>query len=478
MKKKDNISGRSQSEKLNVRKLGESGSAYFNSFEFLKNILDHIQIGIIISDAEGYLIYINEKYGQLLSVDPEKHIGKHVTEIIKTSRLHIVAKTGRAEINWPHELNGKTLLVQRIPLKREGKVLAVLGTVLFNDPEEVSEVANQLFKLEAKLKLFQNKLSSLLSTQYNIDSILGKSKIIQVLKETAIKAMNNDFSVLITGESGTGKELFAQAIHDGSPRRVFPFVHFNCAAIPKDLFESELFGYDPGAFTGAHPKGKMGKLELADKGSIFLDEIGDMPLDMQPKLLRVLETKQFERVGGNAILGGDFRVIAATNRNLKERMDAGLFRQDLYYRLNVLSINIPPLRERPEDIRPVVDHILFKNLKMTQFERIQIDESAMEALESYSWPGNVRELSNILERTLCNIRHDTIGIEDLPEEVKKKGNGHKNPRVSLKAQRSDAEKQALTEALVFTDNNKTKAAKNLGIHRSLLYKKLAKYNIK
>lgn len=478
MNMKKETDGRKEKEKGRVKKLGESESAYFNSFEFLKNILDHIQIGIIISDAEGFLIYINEKYGQLLSVDPEKHIGKHVTEIIKTSRLHIVAKTGRAEINWPHELNGKTLLVQRIPLKLEEKVQAVLGTVLFNDPEEVGEVANQLFKLEAKLKLFQDKLTSLLSTQYNIDSILGKSIVIQELKEHATRAMNNDFSVLITGESGTGKELFAQAIHDGSPRRVFPFVHFNCAAIPKDLFESELFGYAPGAFTGAHPKGKMGKLELADKGSIFLDEIGDMPLEMQPKLLRVLESKQFERVGGNSIIRGDFRVIAATNMDLEEQMDAGLFRQDLYYRLNVLSINIPPLRKRPEDIRPIIDHILSKNLKMSSFAKIQIKDSAMKAIESYSWPGNVRQLSNVLERTLCNIRQETIRVEDLPEEIKTKKNLQKNPGASLKAQKSDAEKQALIEALELANSNKTKAAKNLGIHRSLLYKKLAKYNIK
>ena len=193
---------------------------YFHSFDFLKNILDNIQIGIIISDAEGYLIYINEKYGQLLSINPDESLGKHVTEVIKTSRLHIVAKTGRAEINWPHELYGKTYLVQRIPLKHEEKVVAVLGTVLFNDPGEVSKVADQLFKLESKLKLFEDKLSSLLSTRFSIDSIIGKSRDIQEIKDLAVRAMENDFPVLITGESGTGKELFAQAIHDGSPRRI------------------------------------------------------------------------------------------------------------------------------------------------------------------------------------------------------------------------------------------------------------------
>lgn len=477
MIKTKRTTSRLEQKQGNLGKIGAEGIEYFNSFEFLKNILDNIQIGIIISDAEGYLIYINEKYGQLLSINPEEHIGKYVTEVIKTSRLHVVAKTGRAEINWPHELNGKTLVVQRIPLKHNGQVKAVLGTVLFNNSGEVSKLADQLFKLESKLKLYEDKLSSLLSTRYNIDSIIGNSESIKSLKELATRAMRNDFPVLITGESGTGKELFAQALHDGSPRRIFPFVHFNCAAFSKDLFESELFGYDPGAFTGAHPKGKIGKFELADQGTIFFDEIGEMPLEMQPKLLRVLENKQFERVGGNSVIGTDFRVIAATNRNIEELMEAGLFRQDLYYRLNVLSIYVPPLRERPEDIRPLINNILSQNINITPFENIRIDPGAMDLLENYSWPGNVRELSNVLERILCSLRKDTIKIADLPESVKRQGQNCQNNRMSLKSQRSDAEKQALEDALEKTNYNKTKAAKILGIHRSLLYKKIAKYNI-
>jgi transcriptional regulator with PAS, ATPase and Fis domain len=451
---------------------------YFNSFGFLKNILDNIQIGIIIADADGYLIYMNEKYGRLLAINPPEHIGKHVTEVIKTSRLHIVAKTGRAEINWPHELNGKTLLVQRIPLKRNGRVKAVLGTVLFNDPGEVGKLADQLFKLEAKLKLFEDKLTSLLSTRYTIDSIIGNSSTIKKLKELAIRAMSTDFPVLITGESGTGKELFAQAIHGGSHRRVFPFVHFNCAAIPRELFESELFGYDPGAFTGAHPKGKMGKFELADQGTIFLDEIGELPLEMQPKLLRVLETKQFERVGGNDVIDADFRVIAATNRDLKKLMADGLFRQDLYYRLNVLSIHVPPLRERHEDIHAIVEKILLQNLGMTPFEHVHLDPAAMKLLESYAWPGNVRELSNVLERTLCTLRDDTIREEDLPEEILNTSGIRQANVKSLKTRRSGAEKQAIIDALALTNQNKTAAARMLGIHRSLLYKKIAGYGIK
>jgi len=464
-------------EKTDAKSAEANKIDYFSSFGFLKNILDNIQIGIIITDEKGHLVYINEKYGQLLSIKPAEHIGKHVTEVIKTSRLHIVAKTGRAEINWPHELNGKTLLVQRIPLKEDGKVKAVLGTVLFNDPGEVSKHAGQLFKLEAKLKLIEHKLTSLLSTRYTIDNIIGKSASIERLKEIAISAMGNDFTVLITGESGTGKELFAQAIHDGSSRRVFPFVHFNCAAIPKDLFESELFGYSPGAFTGAHPKGKMGKFEVADQGTIFLDEIGELPLEMQPKLLRVLETKQFERVGGNSVVGADFRVIAATNRDLRGLMDSGMFRQDLYYRLNVLSIHVPPLRERPEDIPPTVEQILQRHQRMTPYTVIRVDPQAMGVLKHYSWPGNVRELSNALERTLCTLRQDIIRVEDLPDEITSRFRSRKLKNNDLKSKRFNAEKQAITDALKAANGNKTAAAKILGIHRSLLYKKLEKHKI-
>ena len=353
-----------------------------------------------------------------------------------------------------------------------------LGTVLFNDPGEVSKVADQLFKLESKLKLFEDKLSSLLSTRFTIDSIIGRGQAIQELKDLAVRAMDNDFPVLITGESGTGKELFAQAIHDGSPRRISPFVHFNCAAIPRELFESELFGYEPGAFTGAHPKGKMGKFELADQGTIFFDEIGELPLEMQPKLLRVLETKQFERVGGNSIINSDFRIIAATNRNLEDLMHEGRFRQDLFYRLKVLFIHVPPLRQRPEDIEPLAEHILHQHLKMTPFERICFSPSALDILKSYSWPGNVRELANVLERVLCTLKHETIGSEDLPSELKQGATQLGSTQTSLKNQLCEAEKRAIVDALKVAGQNKTQAAELLGIHRSLLYKKMDKFGMK
>ena len=212
--------------------------------------------------------------------------------------------------------------------------------------------------LESKVELYEKQIISLRSTRYTIDSIVGVSNDVALLKKEAIRAAGTNLPVLITGESGTGKELFAQAIHHASPRRMYPFVRINCAAIPRDLLESELFGYERGAFTGALAKGKPGKFELAHGGTVFLDEIGDLPLEMQPKLLRVLEEKELERVGGTSLIKVDFRLIAASNRPLEHMLADGRFRADLFYRLNVVRLSIPPLRERRKDILPLARHIL------------------------------------------------------------------------------------------------------------------------
>ena len=226
--------------------------------------------------------------------------------------------------------------------------------------------------------------------------------------------------MLIVGESGTGKELFAQSIHHASTRGAHPFVQINCAAIPKDLLESELFGYDRGAFTGARSAGKPGKFELAHQGTMFLDEIGDLPLAMQPKLLRVLEEKVFERVGGNTVIHSDFRLIAATNQNLERLIDKGRFRKDLFYRLNVISLTIPPLSARPEDIIPIARHLLRQSSQKPETGDIRLSPEAINALLAHSWQGNVRELSNFLERALSTMSGDVIELTDLPFVLQRK----------------------------------------------------------
>jgi transcriptional regulator with PAS, ATPase and Fis domain len=255
-------------------------------------------------------------------------------------------------------------------------------------------------------------------------------------------------------------------------------VKINCAAIPKDLLESELFGYDKGAFTGAGTKGKPGRFELAGKGTIFLDEIGDLPLEMQPKLLRVLEDKAFERIGGTRVIRSDFRVISATNQDLAEMMAANRFRRDLFYRLNVIPIHIPPLRERPEDILPLAKHMLKKIAKEAGRPAVKIEKPAARALVRYSWPGNARELSNVLERAMYASGSGTICTADLPFIPAPGRNVSGRPsEPSLKTARDAAQIAAIHQALAETGYNKAQASRLLGIHRTLLYKKMKKYGI-
>jgi len=443
-----------------------------------ERVFDKINAGVIIIDAKGYVTHFNKPYGQFLNLDPGAQIGKHCTKVIENTRMHIVARTGKAEINKSHSINGHDMVVQRIPIKKAGKVIAVYGQVMFRNVEEVQKLAAKMSMLESKVQLFEKELFDLRSTKYTFNCIIGKSGEIKYLKEEARNAALNDSTVLITGESGTGKELFSQAIHNASLRRHGPFVRINCAAIPKDLLESELFGYEEGAFTGAKVKGKPGKFELANKGTIFLDEIGDLSLAMQPKLLRVLEEKEFERIGGTKVIRSDFRVICATNQNLEDLMGKLKFRKDLFYRLNVIPIYIPPLRERPKDIIPLANHLLEKMTKAANRSQMHMEKNAAKELKKYTWPGNARELSNVLERAMYSSNNDTIYKGDLPFNldfnVPVPG---KKRTPTLKNAQSQAQIKTIYQVLARTNYNKARAAKLLGIHRTLLYKKMKEYNI-
>ena len=446
--------------------------------EMYKQIFESIYNGSMVTDADGIITHFNGPYGHFLGLNPAEQIGRHCTEAIENSRMHIVAKTGKPEINHSQDIMGQKMVVQRIPIKRDGKVIAVFGQVMFKDVKDVGKLARKLSLLESKVKLYEQELLNLRSTRYTLDSIIGKTRKIKYLKNEALKASSNQFPVLLSGESGTGKELFAQAIHHAGSRKLFPFVRINCAAIPKDLLESELFGYEKGAFTGAGVGGKPGKFELAHNGTVFLDEIGDLPLEMQPKLLRVLEDKEFERVGGNTIIRPDFRLIAATNQNLEEMLSRGNFRKDLFYRLNVIPLHIPSLRKRRTDITHIAHHLLNKLAQEATMPNVGLAPETEKALANYDWPGNVRELSNVLERALSSIEGDTIEPEHLPFYVRRESLSAQAPEyTSIRVTQAKAEKTAILRALEETANNKTRAAKLLGIHRTLLYKKMKKHAI-
>jgi PAS domain S-box-containing protein len=442
-------------------------------------IFESISSGAMVTDADGYITHFNRYYGQFLGLDPAAQIGRHCTEAVENTRMHLVAQSGKPEFNSSQLINGQKMVVQRIPIKKDGRVIAVFGQVMFKDVRDVGKLARELSLLESKLKLYEEEILSLRSTRYTFDSIIGESEGIRGLKHEALKACGNTFPVLITGESGTGKELFAQAIHNASPRRLHPFVRINCAAIPRDLLESELFGYEKGAFTGAKVEGKPGKFELADEGTIFLDEIGDMPLEMQPKLLRAIEDREFERVGGTRMVRSDFRVIAATNQNLESLLATGGFRKDLFYRLNVIALHIPPLRERPADIVAITRQFLDQTAREAGYATLAIDRDAQRALCRCEWPGNVRELTNVLGRSVSALEGDTIRLTDLPLYVQRGRRGAELRRTatSLREMQSRAERENVLSALKESGFNKVRAARMLGIHRTLLYKKMRKYNL-
>ena len=316
--------------------------------------------------------------------------------------------------------------------------------------------------------------------------IIGSSDRITEIFETIKRVAPTTTTILITGETGTGKELIARAIHRNSPRKNNPFIKINCAAIPESLMESELFGYEKGAFTGAATK-KQGRFELAHKGTLFLDEVGELPKDMQVKLLQVIQEQEFERVGGLQTIKVDVRLITATNRNLFEDVKDGRFREDLYYRLNVIPAHLPPLRERKEDIPVLIDFFIEKFNKKLDRSVKYIDEKVTNLLIQYSWPGNIRELENLVERMILMARGDTIVFADLPSELKTaiesdstspSGIRQKPFKDIMKNHMEDIEKQMIISVLEECGNNVTRAAKQLGLSRKGLQLKMMKYKLR
>lgn len=449
-----------------------------DSFEMLEDILNYAYEGYVLVDPEGKIVKMN--YEKLLGIKEEDAIGKPVEEIIENTRMHIVVKTGAKELRDVQRIQGHDMITNRIPIIKQSKVIGAVGTVLFKDISEVKELAHQLLDLQSKINKYRGEIERIEGSKYSFDSIITRNPKMEYLKKVGRMAAETNSTVLITGESGTGKELFAHAIHRASYRKGEAFIAINCAAIPKDLLESELFGYDSGAFTGARKEGKVGKFELASGGTIFLDEIGDMPLEMQAKILRVLESKEFERIGSNKKVSFDARVIAATNENIEEAIKKGKFREDLYYRLNVITIEIPPLHERIEDIEPLSQDILAFLLREMNLGEKELARETIKILKSYSWPGNVRELRNVLERAINLSTGRIILPEHLPERLMNRASyivGDPDDIPLLKDVVLVAEKEAIEKALVLTKGNKSLAAEKLGIHRTALYKKIDKYKI-
>lgn len=441
----------------------------------LEIFFENTSESLVMVDQDGFIVKMNNSYAKFLQIKKENSIGKHVKDVIENTRLHIVAKTGEAEIDQIQRINGHDAVTSRIPIIEDGKVTGAIGKVLFKNFREVNVLYKKLEEANTELISYKERLKKVQGNYFAIDNIIGNNKKILELKETIRRVANSDSTVLITGESGTGKEIFANAIHEMSNRQDKNFVKINCAAIPENILESELFGYEEGAFTGAIKGGKIGKFEMAHQGTLFLDEIGDMSFDMQSKMLRVLQDKVVERVGGNSPKKVNVRLIAATNQNLLKKIDKGEFREDLYYRLNVLLLELPPLRERMDDIELLCDFFISKYNNKFGIYIEKIDEEAMDYLLNYMWPGNIRELENVIERAYNFVDGNTIYVKQLPEKIIK-GRGLVSVG-DLRNNLNSLEKQLIIDTLKACGGNKSRAAQALKINRASLYQKLKKYSL-
>ncbi len=443
-----------------------------------KDIIDQNRyIAGYIIDHQGRIVYINETYLKIIEMERKDVIGKSILEISPQTRTLKVLETGDAICAYNWRVKGRNMIASSIPIFQDGKVIGVFAYSVFLDILDARETIESLI---AELKMYKSEVSTLHQAKYNFDDLVGNSpEFCNTIALARQIANHPDTTVLITGESGTGKELLANSIHNRSSRSHNPFIRVNCAAIPENLLEAELFGYEEGAYTGARKGGKPGKFELAQGGTIFLDEIAEMSYGMQSKLLVALQEQEVERIGGSRPISLDVRVIAATNRDLGKMVSQSSFRQDLYFRLNVFNLEMIPLRARKEDIPLLIIHFLKKLNKRLHVDIKEVSEKALKSLEQYQWPGNVRELENVMERAMIIADMESSSILsrkhfgflntdfDIPVDF--------DETKDLKSITEDFERQVIKKALLEVNDDIISAARLLGIDRTTLYRKLKKY---
>lgn len=436
--------------------------------------------GVVIVDDQARIVWMNDAYPRHLGVaNPAAAIGRPVEEFIPNSQMRQVVETGKPIMLDIMDFGNESFVVTRLPLHDDqGRIIGAVGFMLYDDPRQLAPVVSRYQRLRADLAETQRKLAEARRTKYTFASFVGSGPQCLAVKQAGRRAAKSTAPVLILGETGTGKELLAQAIHSASARADRPFVAVNIAAVPETLLEVEFFGVALGAYTGADRRGRDGKFKLADGGTLFLDEVGDMSLALQAKLLRTLQEKELEPVGSNDLIAVDVRVIAATSRDLAAMVEAGQFRADLYYRLNVITLATPPLREHPEDLAVIAEYLLDHLCRQQGLHSRGISTAAIRCLLSHPWPGNVRELSNVLERALLMSDADNLDAEDIRRVMpvaRAEGAGPSAaPAVpSLRDVVAHAEREAILAALRLSQGNKAQAAKALGIARAVLYEKIA-----
>lgn len=433
--------------------------------EETKEIINGLSKGIICTDGQGRIKFINNNIERYLGQERSAIINRDIASFIPGYSYKKLYKE-TMEVRLDLEGGRRSFILDHTPVIVDGQLVSSIIEL-----EKTSSMIKNVYKIIGSERLI------------TFDDIVGESREIKGVKELARSVAKSKSAVLLRGDSGTGKELFSRSIHSSSDRYGHPFIAINCASIPDNLLESELFGYEGGAFTGAKKEGHMGKFELARGGTLFLDEIGDLPIHLQPKLLRVLQDGGFMRIGGRELIPVDFRLITATNRNLEEMIGEGEFREDLYYRLKVIPIDIPPLRERAEDVDLLIDFFLEKYCAILDKEIKKVSQAGREALKAYRWPGNVRELENVIEYLVNIVAQPRIDYEDLPLNIRE--GARENTSLSREGKKlkdlvDDYERRILIDYLEDygrTTEDKERISQALDINLSTLYRKLTKYNL-
>ena len=448
--------------------------------EALKILLRNRYEGMIIIDKEGHVAFMDKPTEKLFGLAPGGAKGKPFSDFFSDLGILQVIETGIPQIGRVQVIGGQRKIVTRFPIIKDGEIIGAVGKVIFHEIEAIKVLSDRIQDLKMAISKYKQDYMAANRASYTFESILGVSPAIMRAKEMAKRIASIDCSVLIAGESGTGKRLFAHSIHNASMRANAPFVRVNCPSIPFDLVESELFGYEKGAFTGASQRGQKGKFELASGGTIFLDEISSMPLMMQAKLLRVIQEKEIQPLGSSLTKKIDFRLLAATNVDLWSLVRKGSFRADLYYRLSPIQLVVPPLRSRLDDIPFILNSLLPRVNTHVSGNARSVAPRALANLTSYDWPGNVRELINVLEQAVLNgYTKKEIDVEDLPEFLQDNAAARQGEKqiCALRDTLWKAESAAIAGALQTTGGNKRKAAKMLGISRAGFYKKIGRLGI-
>jgi transcriptional regulator with PAS, ATPase and Fis domain len=453
------------------------------AYDIIELVLTDPYDAMVVINRDEKVSFLSPVHERFFGLRPGEGIGKNIRDVIPNTRLPHVVRTGIAEVGQILRIKGDERVVSRHPIRHDKQIVGAIGRIMFKGPKQVDELARRIRDLEQRIATYQKETIEEKRGEKFLDAIIGQSPAIQSLRQQIRKLAPLDVPVLIQGDSGTGKELVARALHSMSPRYEGRLVTVNAAALPANLVESELFGYESGSFTGADRKGRPGKFELADKGTIFLDEIGDMPIEVQSKLLRVLQDRVVERVGGDKAKRVDFRLCSATNRDLEALVEQNKFRLDLFYRISPVRVILPTLNERIEDLPLLLHHFLQELSEKYGREVPEVDLNVPDFLMERAWPGNIRQLRHEVERAFVFSENGRICVSDFAQDpvtgspwqvsrIAKSTHAAKTATGTRKDAVDGLERELIADAMLRFKGNKKRVAEYLGMSRSYLYKKL------